>query len=158
MPNRPLITLPQAATDHMSTIGQQQLPSNISPAVHIVHDDASIQFQLYTGTTGVTDVFVFDLSQYQGNSVDAIDNFEADRDVIAFINAPSDFTYENVTNVAMIKGFPPTDDDPSIVNSLASAYTDFRSVDAYVFDTLSTNTSFSATNLVHLTDGTTILV
>ena len=160
-PNGPT-SLPQAATERMSPNAQQKLPPNIAPPVNIIYDDPAT-LQIYQGTTGVTDVFVFDLSKegYGDNAIDGIDNFEADRDVVAFINASSDFSYEDSANVAMIRelqSYP--GNDLSIPNSLTATWNDSFTVGetVYVFDTLETNTSFSNTNEVHLANGTIILV
>jgi hypothetical protein len=150
------VTLPQAGLDHMSTSAQNQLPPNLSPPVHVVVDDPSVN-NVYVGTAGVTDVFVFDVSHVGQNNVDFIDNFEAGR-----VNAPADFTYEVDNNVASIINPPPPGvfDDPLVTNSEAVAYstTTFATETVFVYDAVSPTVSFDQANIVHLQDGSILMV
>jgi hypothetical protein len=79
-------------TIHADNLGKKlqhlsdaQLAAAQIPGVHLVFDDPTVGVEHLSGTSGVTDVFVFDGSA-AGDNVTSIDHFDPTEDYILFRN------------------------------------------------------------------------
>ena len=92
------VQLPQASMDHMSNVAKEKLAAN---APHVITSDGPEPIyhhnttfnDVFTGTDGVVDYFLFDMTVFSG--VDFVFNYDAE-DHIVFYNTQGTQTY--VTN------------------------------------------------------------
>jgi hypothetical protein len=76
---------PNALGEILQQLPDAQLTTVHLPGVQLVIDDPTVPIEHLSGTSGVTDVFVFDGSAASDN-LTSIDNFDASEDYILFRN------------------------------------------------------------------------